>query len=76
MAVSRYFPLLLAFVLGAAGCGSVQSLGEPAPSGAVVRSDDFERPDGPPGPNWAWQGGGSGLPLFARGGSARWMPAW
>lgn len=48
---------LLALSVAAAGCGSSPVAPAGGPTPAVLRSDDFERPDGPPGPSWAWQSG-------------------
>lgn len=39
----------------------------PPPPGPGDHADDFERPDGSPGPNWAYQGGSSSAPYLRSG---------
>lgn len=50
----------------ACGSGSPTSPSPNEPNRPAQRSDDFERPDGPPGPNWAWQAG-LGAPTIRSG---------
>ena len=56
MRVCLSLALSLGLLPAATACGS-SSLSQPPPGGVTVRADDFERADGGPGPNWAWQAG-------------------